>query len=64
MGLIFSKKKETTTGDNESKTFQDLHTEDMKTRLAIYTNRSNSLENRLVALRKIGFFAFTGIDLC
>ena len=59
MGLIFSKKA-ASSGDDDSGVFHDLHSEDMKTRIDTYTNRSNALENRVVALRKIGLFAFTG----
>ena len=59
MGFIFSKKA-SSGSDNDSELYQDLHSEDMKTRIDIYTNRSNALENRLVALRKIGLFTFTG----
>ena len=61
MGFIFSKKA-SSSSDNDSELYQDLHSEDMKTRIDIYMNRSNTLENRLVALRKIGLFTFTGMD--
>ena len=59
MGFIFSKKA-SSGSDNDSELYQDLHSEDMKTRIDVYTNRSNALENRLLALRKIGLFTFTG----
>ena len=60
MGFIFSKKA-TNDGDKGSEAFVDLHSEDVIARREIYTNRSNALEQRLVALRKIGLYGYTGL---
>ncbi len=58
MGILFSRKKDKD-AEESSEVEYDYFKEDIRRRIATYLNKKNNLENRIVALRKIGIFVMT-----